>query len=327
VRDHLKKVALILIALLLILLPWMIDKYSLQLIIYIMTYTMLTLGFSICWKSRLIRVDLAGYWGIGAYATGMLMAKAGWSYWPTILIGGLVAALIAWGVGSLTLPRGGLVFFAFSMLVGLLIQQTLAAVKVFGGWAGIENIPPPAIGSFVFKGKTEYYFLGLFLLAINYVAYYLLYNSKIGRAWTVIGSSVGLAQSLGINVVRYRLSAVVLSSFFCAVSGSYLASYQMYIIPDSFSFQQSITIQMYGLLGGLNYYLAGPVVGTTITTFVSEYLKVTAEIEPILTAAAILIVIIFMPSGFLGMIVKLWGLSFFSRIRSKIGGVTRKWRS
>jgi branched-chain amino acid transport system permease protein len=310
--------ALSLFALLLILLPWIVDKYSLQLIIYTMTYIMLALAFSLCWKGRLIRVDLAGYWAIGAYATGMLMTKAGWSYWLTIPIGGLLAAIIAWGVGSLTIPRGGLVFFTFSMLVGLLIQQTLAASKAFGGWAGIESMPPPAIGSFVFKGKTEYYFLGLFLLGINFATYYLLYNSRVGRAWTAIGSGVGFAKSLGINVVRYRLSAVVLTSFFCAVSGSYLAGYQMYIIPDSFGFYQSMMIQMFSLVGGLNNYLAGPVVGAAVMTFIPEYLKVTAEIEPILTAGVIILVVILMPLGILGLIGKWWRSSLLIRLRLKM---------
>ncbi len=314
-NDRLKKMALGLVVLFLIVLPWMVDKYSLQLIIYTMTYVMLALGFSLCWKGRLIRVDLAAYWAIGAYTTGMLMTKAGWSYWPTILTGGLLAAVIAWAVGTLTIPKGGLVFFTFSMLVGLLIQQTLAASKSFGGWAGIESMPPPAIGSFVFKGKTEYYFLGLFLLGVNFVTYYLLYNSRIGRGWTAIGSGVGFAKSLGINVVRYRLSAVVLSSFFCAVSGSYLASYQMYIVPDSFGFHQSMMIQMFSLVGGLNNFLAGPVVGAAVMTFIPEYLKVTAEIEPILTAVVIILVVIFMPLGILGVVGKMWRSSLFVRNR------------
>ncbi len=316
--HRLKQIVLSLLGLLLVFLPWIIDKYSLQLIIYTMTYIMLALGFSLCWKGRLIRVDLAAYWAVGAYATGMLMTKMGCSYWLTIPLGGVLAAIIAWGVGSLTIPRGGLVFFTFSMLVGLLIQQTLAASKSFGGWSGIESMPPPAIGSFVFKGKTEYYFLGLFLLGINFVTYYLLYNSKIGRAWTAIGSGAGFAKALGINVVRYRLSAVVLSSFFCAVSGSYLAGYQMYIIPDSFGFYQSMMIQMFSLVGGLNNVLAGPVVGAAIMTFIPEYLKITAEIEPILTALVIILVVIFMPLGILGVVEKLWRSALFVRIRSRM---------
>jgi branched-chain amino acid transport system permease protein len=218
----------------------------------------------------------------------------------------------------LTIPKGGLVFFTFAMLVSLVIQQTVAALKFFGGWAGIEAMPPPAIGSFIFRDKTEYYFLGLFLLSMNFVTYYLLYDSRIGRAWTAIGSGVGFAKSIGVDVVRYRLSAVILSSFFSAVSGSYLASYQMYIIPDSFGFYRSIMIQMFSLVGGLNNFLAGPIIGATIMTFVPEYLKVTAQIEPILTALLMILVIIFMPSGILGLISRCWRSSIVIRMRSKL---------
>ncbi len=317
-RSRLKKTALAALALILIALPWAIDPYSLQLIIYTMTYIMLALGFSLCWKTRLIRVDLAGYWGVGAYATGLLMTKAGWSYWPTLLVGGVTAALIALAVGRLTLPRGGLVFFAFSMLVGLVIQQTLASVDFFGRWAGIESMPPPAIGSFVFKNKPEYYYLGLVLLGINVATYALLYRSKIGRAWTAVGSSTALAKSLGIDVIRYRLASVVLASFFCALSGSYLAGYQMYIVPESFGFYQSIMVQMFSLVGGLSYFLAGPIVGAALMTFIPEYLKVAAEMEPILTAGVIMLVILFMPSGVLGLLGRWSRSSLAGRIRLRL---------
>ena len=107
-------------------------------------------------------------------------------------------------------------------------------------------------------------------------------------------------------------------SFFCAVSGSYLAGYQMYIIPDSFGFHQSITIQMFSLVGGLDYFLLGPILGAAIMTFVPEYLNTTSEFEPILTAVVIIFIIIFMPFGVSGFLKKCWKSPFSIRIRNMI---------
>ena len=300
--PNVKKVSLGLFLILVTLLPWVVGDYILHLFIQVITYSMLGLAFGICWKVRLIRIDLAGWWGVGAYTTGVLMTKADMSFWPTMLLGGLIAVLIGWGFFSISIPRGGLAFFAFGFLIALLLQQMFAAVDFFGGWGGIEVIPRPTIGSFVFTGKTGYYFLGLFLLVVNLVAYYLLYNSKIGRAWTAIGSSVSLAKSLGINVFRYRIATALLGNFFVAVAGSYYAGYSLFIIPNTFGFLQSIYAQMYALLGGLSYYLAGPVIGAAILTFVPEYLRIAAEVEPIFTAGVIILIVIFMPQGILGLI-------------------------
>jgi branched-chain amino acid transport system permease protein len=279
---------------------------------------MLGLAFSISWKVGLIRLDLAAYWAIGAYSTGMLMTKADWPFWPTILVGGLLAALVAWGICMLTLPRGGLVFFGFSIVFGLVIQQILGTVDFFGGWNGIQTIPRPTIGPLIFTNRTEYYFMGLAFLVINFLVFYLLYNSKTGRAWSVTGSSVDLAKSMGINVVRYQMATVLLGSFFTAVAGCYFASYQLYITPASFGFYQSIMVPMYVLVGGLSHFLVGPVVGAIIVTFIPEYLKVTAEIEPIVTAVVLILVILFLPIGVLGLLGKGWRSSLFARIRSKL---------
>jgi branched-chain amino acid transport system permease protein len=279
---------------------------------------MLGLAFSISWKVGLIRLELAAYWAIGAYSTGLLMTKADWSFWPTILVGGLLAILISLGICVLTLPRGSLVFFAFCIVFGLVVQQVLGTADFFGGWNGIQTIPRPVIGSFIFTNRTEYYFMGLAFIAINLLVFYLLYNSKIGRAWTSIGSSVNLAQSLGVNVIRYQISTVVLGSFFAAVSGSYFASYQLYITPASFGFFQSILVPMYSVVGGLSHFLLGPVVGAIVVTFIPMYLKFTAEIEPIITSIVLILVILFLPMGVLDILKKLWRSSLFDRIRSKL---------
>ena len=166
--------------------------------------------------------------------------------------------------------------------------------------------------------------MGVILLAMNLITYFLLYNSRVGRAWTAIGSSVNFAKSIGIDVVKYRLGGVVLSSFFAALSGSYLAGYQLYIVPDSFGFYQSMMVQMSSLVGGLGYYLLGPMIGAALMTFIPQYLQVTAEIEPILTAAVILLVIIFIPFGVLGLLDKFWRSFLFAGIRKRFTAPVRE---
>jgi ABC-type branched-subunit amino acid transport system permease subunit len=105
------------------------------------------------------------------------------------------------------------------------------------------------------------------ILLLNVLTFHALYTSRIGRAWAAIGSSARLAEVQGVNVYRYRLASSVIGCFFAGVIGSFYAHYQNLLIPTTFSFHCSIYVQMYSLIGGLSYYIAGPIVGAVVMVF------------------------------------------------------------
>ena len=141
------------------------------------------------------------------------------------------------------------------------------------------------------------YYLGLFFLVLNVVVYYLLYNSKIGRAWNAIGSSLRLARSLGVDVVRYRMANVLIGNFFIAVAGSYFVAYYRAAFPAIFSFPAGLNVMVYLIIGGFSYSLSGPILGALIATFVPEYLRVEAQYQVIFTSAIVILILMFLPSG------------------------------
>jgi branched-chain amino acid transport system permease protein len=303
------KIVLGVLLLLLIALPRWVNPYVLQILILTITYAMLGLAFAFTLRVGLPRFDIAAWWAVGAYTTAVLMKKAGMSFWPTLLIGGIIAVLLGWLVFKIAIPRGMIVFLMFGMVTAMAMQQVLGSVSYFGGWGGTGLVPRPTIGSFKFIRKPELYYLGLFLLILNIVVYYLLYNSKIGRAWNAIGSSLKLASSVGVDVVRYRMANVLIGNFFLAMAGSYYIAYSLTAVPSTFSFHNSVYVMMYVVVGGLAHSLSGPIIGSLIITFIPEYLRVAKEYEPIITSAAIILIIIFMPMGILGLIdqrVKPW---------------------
>ena len=286
----------------LVTLPWLVNPYILQILILTITYSMLGLAFAFTMKVGLPRFDVAAWWGVGAYATAMLMLKTGMSFWLTLPIGGLIAVLLGWIIFTVVIPRGMMVFLLAGMVLTLAAQMIFASVPYFGGWGGTPVIPIPTLGPIVLSGKTHIYFLGLFFLALNLVVYRALFSSKIGRAWDAIGSSLGLASSVGVNVVRYRMANVLIGNFFIAIAGGYLVASTLVAIPTMFTFANSINVMMYVVVGGITHALSGPLIGALIVTFIPEYLRVAKEYEPIITAAAIILIIIFIPSGILGLI-------------------------
>jgi branched-chain amino acid transport system permease protein len=296
------KIGAALLIVLLLVLPWLVNPYVLQIVILTITYSMLGLAFALSLKVGLPRFDIAGWWAIGAYATAMLVIKTGMSFWLTIPVGGLLAVLLGLIVFSIIIPRGMMVFLLFGMVLTLGIQQTLASVKFFGSWGGPGVVKPATLGSFAFVHKPSLYYMGLVFLALNVVVYRALFASKIGRAWNAIGSSLKLADSIGISVVRYRIANVLIGNFFLALAGSYYVAYNQAVSPTTFSFPSTIYVMMYLVVGGLASSLAGPLVGALIVTFIPEYLRMAKEYEPIVTGAAIILIIIFMPKGIMGLL-------------------------
>jgi branched-chain amino acid transport system permease protein len=295
------KIGLALLIAVVLFLPWLVNPYVLQIVILTITYSMLGLAFALSLKVGLPRFDIAGWWAIGAYTTAILVIKTGMSFWLTVPLGGLIGVLLGLAVFSIIIPRGMMVFLLFGMVLTLGIQQVLS-LKFFGSWGGPGVVKPAAIGSFVFSQKPSLYYMGLVFLALNVVVYCSLYRSKIGRAWNAIGSSLKLADSVGINVVRYRIANVLIGNFFLALAGSYYAAYNQAVSPNTFSFPATVYVMMYLVVGGLTSSVAGPMIGALIVTFIPEYLRLAKEYEPVVTGVAIILIIIFMPKGIMGLV-------------------------
>jgi branched-chain amino acid transport system permease protein len=293
------KITLGVVAVLLIVFPLFSNPYTVQVAITTITYSMLGLAFAFSMRVGLPRMDVAAWWGVGGYTTAILM-KEGVSFWPTVLIGGLIAVIVGAVVFSIAIPRGMMAFFIFCMVLSLAFYQMYGTVKFFGGWSGIVNVPVPTIGSFEFIGKKAIYYLGLFFLVVNAFVYYLIYNSKIGRAFNAIGSSLRLARSLGIDVVKYRMANVLIGNFFIAVAGSFFVAYYRAAFPAIFSFNAGLNVMVYLIVGGFAYSLSGPIFGALIATFVPEYLRVESQYQVIFTSAIVIIILMFLPSGVIG---------------------------
>ena len=274
----------------------------LQIFILTITYAMLGLSFSFSLRVGLPRFDVAAWWGVGAYASAVLMKKAHMSFWATLILGGLIAVILGYVIFKIALPRGVLVFLMFGMVTSMAIQQVFGSVQYFGGWGGTGLVPKPSIGSFTFSRKPEIYYLGLVLLALNIIVNRALFTSRIGRAWNAIGSGTGLAGSVGIDVVKYRMANILIGNFFLAIAGSYYVVYTLMAIPTAFGFQNSIYVMMYVVIGGIEHLIAGPLIGAAILTLLPEYMRVAKEFEPIITAVAIILIILFIPTGILGFI-------------------------
>ena len=93
----------------------------------------------------------------------------------------------------------------------------------------------------------------------------------------------------------------MISAAGAGLAGSFYAHYFQTLEPNMFNVFKSIYVQIYSILGGLNFYILGPVIGAAIITFVPELLRVGKEIEPIMTGTVLIFLVIFLPGGILSL--------------------------
>lgn len=299
--SRLNIIGLTILGLILLTLPLYVSSYMTQIAITTITYSMLGLAFGLGMRVGLPRLDLAAWWGIGGYTTALLM-KMGISFWATVVIGGLIAVVLGGLIFSLALPRGMIAFFTFCMVLSMAVYQMFGSIKIFGGWGGTTGVPAPTLFSIVIDTQREIYYLGLFFLVITVVVYYLLYHSRIGRAWNSITGGLKLARSVGVDVVRYRLANVLIGNFFIAMAGSFFVSYYRAAIPSIFSFQAGVNTIIYLFIGGFGHSLIGPILGAVIATFIPEYLRFAQTLQSIVAAIIVILILMFLPFGIMGII-------------------------
>lgn len=295
-----KSVGLAVIMVLLIFLPFLFKSpYMMHLIIVTLIYSVLGMTFSMIYSMGRINLGIGAFYAIGAYASTLLVMKLGVSFWIALPLSTLITGIIAFGLGSVILKGSGLSFGVISMLLALVVVQLTGQIQLFGGWGGFAGIPGPDPIPIPFHApiefirKTPYYYLILSLFLLVVLSFHALYTSRIGRNWRAIKLSPNLAETLGINLYRYRLLAFVIASTAAGLVGSFFAHYNRVIEPGAFGGFFSIYIQLYSVLGGLEFNILGPVVGAAIVTFVPEFLRIAKEYEPIITGVVLVIVILF----------------------------------
>jgi branched-chain amino acid transport system permease protein len=300
--SKLNMIWLVLLVAVLLVFPLKANPYIVQVAMTWLTYAILGINFVLSMRAGLPRIDVVTWWSIGGFTTALLM-NSGLNFFLAALLAGILCMILGWIVFSFIIPRGVTAFFTSCVVLFLFgpnLVGFLFKVPFLRGAGG--QLPPASIGPLQFILKPELYYLGLFFMALNIVVLYLLYDSKIGKAWDSINSSPKLAQSVGVDVVKYRVFNMVIGNFFISLAGSYLIAYSNSAPPVMFSLQAGIMVMMYSVIGGISHSFSGPLLGSFLLTFIPEYLRSVKEYETILTSVITILVLIFMPAGILGWI-------------------------
>ncbi len=306
----------------LVFLPWVItDPRYRDLIITMGIYFMLASGLRLVMSVGQVSFAQAAFWGIGAYSSAILVMKAGFSFWLSLPLSGIISAFIALIIGYPCLRLKGPYFFIITMSFGEVARLIFTSwIDLFGGTNGISGIPAPdpitipGLFSISFPPRSvEFYYLLILLIVLSFFVMYRIEKSHFGKACGAIREFDDLAASLGINSMRHSTILFVVGCFFAGLAGSFYAHYMTYIGPGYFSFHESLLFLIIVVIGG-SESIFGIIIGSVILTILPEFTREARQFESIIYGAFVLLVLLFMPSGIWGMLKKLSRLKSLSRL-------------
>lgn len=243
----------------------------------------------------------AGFFGLGAYVSGVLAVKAGWPAWTGLLAAPLGTALSAVVIGLPALRlRGHYLAMATLGFNAILTVLFVELVPLTGGPNGLAAIPPIAIGPLVLDSASRFFWLAWLFGGVLMALLAALLASRMGRALRAVEGSETAAASMGIDPFRTKLAAFVLSAVIAGVAGSLYAHFNQYASPDTFGFSASVLLVVMVALGGWGHYW-GPVFGAALYTAVPELLRRFHDAELLVFGAGMLVVLLFLPEGIAGL--------------------------
>ena len=275
------------------------DSYYLDVATTILMNLTLTMSFRLQVSTGQINMAHISFMGIGAYASALLVTRLGWSFWATLWIGALVAALLAVPIGSVALRVSGpyyfLITFAFSEVVRLFFNNFFEGL--FGGPSGLVGIPKPGrLLGLTFDGKLALYWLMAVLCVIVVVTLVRLDYSRFGLTAGAIRQADLVVETLGVNVFRFKLTTFVLGSFVAGLAGVFFAHYRQVLHSSDFGLEPMVLLVVFTVIGGTGS-VWGPVVGTILMTISSELLRELHHYEILVFGAVLILTMLFAPEG------------------------------
>ena len=228
----------------------------------------------------------AGFMAVGGYIAAKITLVGGPALFvPALLAGGLVAALAGFAVGVPSLRLRGDYLAIVTLGFGEIIRVIFQTSETFGAATGLTGIA---------KLTTFGWAWGLAALTVYVVA--CLVNSTYGRGFIAVHDDEIAASAMGINPVRYKVTAFVIGAFFAGLAGGLYAHHKLVLKPDGFDFVKSIEIVVMVILGGMGR-TAGVILAAIILTILPELLRGVAEYRMIIYSLLIIALMLTRPQG------------------------------
>jgi branched-chain amino acid transport system permease protein len=305
------------IAIIILVLPLFIPSFVASLVTKMMIYGLFGMSLNIIWGyAGIPSFGHAAFFGVGGYATGILLLKVGIdSFWINLVLTLVVAAVIAailgvpafrvFGVGA---GNANPIYFLLATIAfgELLSRLAIALRPLTGGSTGLAGIPEPDLGlGFRITSGRLYYLVFVIVVVCLYIMYRVV-NSHYGYALKGIHDNEKRMQALGYNTWLYKYTAWIIAGVFGAVAGVLFAYFGSVMAPNSLAMATSDIAFLLVIMGSSTTFM-GPLIASVVYIGV-EYLAslYLPDRWPLIFGAMFVLTIMVVPQGLGVGIMKYW---------------------
>lgn len=283
-------------------------EYLINLGILFCIYGVLALSLNmVVGMTGLLSLAPAAFYGIGAYATAIVMTGFGINFFISLLIGAVINIAVAYVVGRILSRFNGGYYAIVSAGLGIIVYSLFLNWKdLTNGPLGIFGIPKPSIFGFTVDSNVAFLVLAFVILALIFALYRWIDRSSYGRGLKAIREDEELATVMGYPVERFKNIIFLLSAVVAGIAGGLFASYIAFIDPSTFQIHESIFLFTIIIIGGLASSW-GSIAGALILLSLPEVLRfvglpyeTAAQLQQIIYGLALILIMVYRPRGLFG---------------------------
>jgi branched-chain amino acid transport system permease protein len=242
----------------------------------------------------------AAFYGVGAYTSAILMVDHGAPFWLAAIGAAIVSGIMGLCLGPITRLRGfylAMATLALGHVIYLLFKNLEGLTR---GAIGIRSIPPASLGPLAFADDRSYFYLSLAAVALTYVVLKRITRGQLGRTLAAIRQNELATAAMGVNTTLYKIKIFGIGCAFAGLAGSLYAHLVNFISPNSFLFQDSITIVAMTVVGGMGS-LEGAIIGALILGVLPEAARPLKDLRLLAYGLILLLFVVFLPGGIVGL--------------------------
>jgi len=249
----------------------------------------------------LVSFGHAAFFGLGAYATAVLLERGVLSLWLCLGLAIVLVGIYALVVSYFSTARRGIYFALLTLVFAEVVYTFFRYTQTFGGSDGIQGVPAlEVLPGVAIDSPMRNYYLVVVYLALAYTACRVLVASHFGRVLVAIRENEDRARFLGYNVQRYKMAACMISALLTGVAGALYPGRSGFATPDLLLWTVSGEFLIMVMIGGLGT-LAGPVIGGAFFILLQEKVSSYVDWYFIVVGLVLVVIVLFMPKGLLGL--------------------------
>lgn len=307
------KIIMVLLALViaaLVAVPWVASYFFIFIATEILILGLFAASFNLIFGyTGMLSFGHAAFFGIGSYATALVLIHLEWPFLACLLVSMGASALLALVIGFLSVRLNEVYFamltLAFGMMVFAIAYQWRSVTNGSDGLAGFI-LKDFGLGLDLTLGNPSvYYHVVLAIVGIAAVVLYIICRSSFGMVLKAIRQNPERVSFAGLNVRSYRLAAFVIGGTFAGLAGGLIAPFLRVASPELLHWSMSAEPVLMSILGGTGYFL-GPFVGSALFVLLETVITSYTESWMLVLGIILALMVVFFRKGLLGTALDWW---------------------